>query len=56
MLCVEVGEEREIQKSYWMEQTSELNLEAMMRDSAASDLDKEDRPEVYIFMCALLSV
>ncbi|WMV35240.1 hypothetical protein MTR67_028625 [Solanum verrucosum] len=41
-----VGQEREIQKSYWMEQTTELNLEAMMLDSAASDLDKEDRPEV----------
>ncbi|XP_016493417.2 phosphoethanolamine N-methyltransferase 1 [Nicotiana tabacum] len=39
-------QEREIQKSYWMEQAAELTLEAMMLDSEASDLDKEDRPEV----------
>lgn len=48
VLCVEVGKEREIQKSYWMEQTAELNLEAMMLDSEASDFDKQDRPEVYV--------
>ncbi|OIT21052.1 PREDICTED: phosphoethanolamine N-methyltransferase 1-like [Nicotiana attenuata] len=39
-------QEREIQKSYWMEQAAELTLEAMMLDSEASDLDKEDRTEV----------
>ncbi|MFS8007002.1 putative phosphoethanolamine N-methyltransferase [Helianthus anomalus] len=39
------GEEREIQKSYWMEHSVELTLEAMMLDSMASQLDKEERPE-----------
>lgn len=50
MLCVAVENEREIQKSYWIEKTSELNLEAMMLDSEASDLDKQGRPEVYIYI------
>ncbi|MCD7452158.1 hypothetical protein HAX54_015270 [Datura stramonium] len=40
----EVGQqEREIQKSYWNDQTAALNLEAITLDSEASDLDKEDR-------------
>ncbi|CAL9218135.1 unnamed protein product [Arabidopsis halleri] len=39
-------EERDIQKSYWMEHSSDLTVEAMMLDSKASDLDKEERPEV----------
>lgn len=38
--------ERDIQKSYWMEHSSDLTVEAMMLDSKASDLDKEERPEV----------
>ncbi|KAL5697414.1 phosphoethanolamine N-methyltransferase [Ranunculus cassubicifolius] len=42
-----VGEdERDVQKTYWMEHTIDLTLEAMMLDSKASDLDKEERPEV----------
>ncbi|XP_010533969.1 PREDICTED: phosphomethylethanolamine N-methyltransferase [Tarenaya hassleriana] len=40
------GEEREIQKSYWMEHSADLTVEAMMLDSRAADLDKEERPEV----------
>ncbi|KAH7528573.1 hypothetical protein FEM48_Zijuj05G0086400 [Ziziphus jujuba var. spinosa] len=40
------GEEREIQKNYWMEHSVDLTVEAMMLDSKASDLDKEERPEV----------
>lgn len=44
MLCV--GQEREVQKSYWIEHTAELTVEAMMLDSKAADLDKEERPEV----------
>ncbi|OIT04993.1 PREDICTED: phosphoethanolamine N-methyltransferase 1-like isoform X1 [Nicotiana attenuata] len=40
------GQEREVQKSYWMEHTAELTVEAMMLDSKAADLDKEERPEV----------
>ncbi|CAD5190557.1 unnamed protein product [Musa acuminata subsp. malaccensis] len=39
-------EEREVQKSYWMEHSRDLTLEAMMLDSRASELDKEERPEV----------
>jgi histone H3/H4/SAM-dependent methyltransferase len=43
-----IGQEREIQKSYWIEQTAGLKLEAMMHvhDLESSDLDKEDRHEV----------
>ncbi|KAJ9141546.1 hypothetical protein P3X46_032071 [Hevea brasiliensis] len=39
-------EEREIQKNYWIEHSAELTVEAMMLDSKASVLDKEERPEV----------
>ncbi|KAL6494917.1 glycylpeptide N-tetradecanoyltransferase [Orobanche gracilis] len=38
-------QEREVQKSYWIEHSVDLTLEAMMLDSKASDLDKEERPE-----------
>lgn len=38
--------EREIQKTYWTEHSADLTLESMMLDSKASDLDKEERPEV----------
>ncbi|PRQ15904.1 putative phosphoethanolamine N-methyltransferase [Rosa chinensis] len=40
------GQEREIQKSYWEENSTDLTVESMMLDSKASDLDKEERPEV----------
>ncbi|CAL9068775.1 phosphoethanolamine N-methyltransferase-like [Musa acuminata AAA Group] len=40
------GEEREVQKIYWIEHSKELTVEAMMLDSHASELDKEERPEV----------
>ncbi|RRT57042.1 hypothetical protein B296_00032805 [Ensete ventricosum] len=39
-------EEREVQKIYWIEHSKELTVEAMMLDSHASELDKEERPEV----------
>lgn len=42
------GEEREVQKNYWMEHSADLTVEAMMLDSQASDLDKEERPEVML--------
>nr|XP_027126928.1 phosphomethylethanolamine N-methyltransferase-like [Coffea arabica] len=45
MAAVE-GQEREVQKSYWIEHTTDLTVEAMMLDSMAADLDKEERPEV----------
>ncbi|XP_042403127.1 phosphomethylethanolamine N-methyltransferase-like isoform X1 [Zingiber officinale] len=38
--------EREVQKSYWTEHSKDLTVEAMMLDSHASALDKEERPEV----------
>jgi len=41
-----VEAEREVQKSYWIEHSKDLTVEAMMLDSRASDLDKEERPEV----------
>ncbi|KAI4329995.1 hypothetical protein MLD38_028311 [Melastoma candidum] len=40
------GNEREVQKSYWIEHSVDLTVEAMMLDSKAADLDKEERPEV----------
>ncbi|KFK39125.1 hypothetical protein AALP_AA3G204100 [Arabis alpina] len=39
-------EERDIQKNYWIEHSVDLTVESMMLDSKASDLDKEERPEV----------
>ncbi|KAL6545523.1 glycylpeptide N-tetradecanoyltransferase [Orobanche gracilis] len=43
-------QEREVQKSYWIEHSVDLTLEAMMLDSKASDLDKEERPEVLALL------
>ncbi|KAF9667536.1 hypothetical protein SADUNF_Sadunf15G0033400 [Salix dunnii] len=39
-------EEREVQKKYWMDNISDLSVNAMMLDSKASELDKEERPEI----------
>lgn len=53
-----VGEEREIQKAYWMEHyssSSDLTVEAMILDSKASDLDREERPEVYTHIYIYMS-
>lgn len=61
-----VGGEREIQKSYWVEHSADLTVEAMMLDSKAVNLDKEERPEVislssgcdaldFFFMCLCFS-
>ncbi|XP_006655550.1 LOW QUALITY PROTEIN: phosphoethanolamine N-methyltransferase 1-like [Oryza brachyantha] len=42
-----VGEvERKAQRSYWEEHSKALTVEAMMLDSRAADLDKEERPEI----------
>jgi hypothetical protein len=38
--------ERKAQMRYWEEHSRELTVEAMMLDSCAADLDREDRPEV----------
>ncbi len=43
---VQTAEEREAQKQYWKEHSSEATVEAMMLDSKASVIDKEERPEV----------
>lgn len=45
-----VGGERELQKSYWLEHFADFTGEAMMLDSKASDLDKEERPEVIALL------
>lgn len=47
LLCFE-GQEREVQKNYWIQHSADLTVEAMMLDSQASDLDKEERPEVML--------
>lgn len=51
MCLVKIGveEERDIQKNYWIEHSADLTVEAMMLDSRASDLDKEERPEVSTY-------
>ena len=38
--------ERSAQKSYWTEHSVETTVEAMMLDSQAKIIDKEERPEV----------
>jgi hypothetical protein len=38
--------ERDAQKAYWKEHSSEATVEAMMLDSKAADIDKMERPEV----------
>lgn len=45
-----MSDEREIQKSYWIQHCADLSVEAMMLDSKASDLDKEERPEVRLLI------
>ncbi|GAU16290.1 hypothetical protein TSUD_299220 [Trifolium subterraneum] len=46
-VVVEVKEdERQVQRSYWKEHCADLSVESMMLDSNASNLDKEERPEV----------
>ncbi|XP_022955089.1 phosphomethylethanolamine N-methyltransferase-like isoform X1 [Cucurbita moschata] len=49
MASAQIGgkkQEREVQKNYWTEHSADLTVEAMMLDSQASNLDKEERPEV----------
>ena len=38
-------DERNAQKSYWTEHSLEATVEAMMLDSQAKAIDKEERPE-----------
>lgn len=44
-----------MQKSYWIEHTTDLSVEAMMLDSKAADLDKEERPEVVLHFLLFFS-
>ncbi len=39
------NQERQAQKCYWTENATEATVEAMMLDSNASVIDKEERPE-----------
>jgi phosphoethanolamine N-methyltransferase len=39
-------EERKVQRSYWEEHSRDLSVAAMMLDSRAAELDKEERLEV----------
>ena len=43
-----------MQKNYWIEHSADLSVEAMMLDSKASELDKEERPEVIIIALSLI--
>jgi phosphoethanolamine N-methyltransferase len=38
--------ERAAQKSYWADHSADASVEAMMLDSQAAIIDKEERPEV----------
>lgn len=40
------GKERSMQKSYWADHSLEASVEAMMLDSQAKMIDREERPEV----------
>ena len=41
-----VYDERNLQKTYWTEHSVEATVEAMMLDSQAKAIAKEERPEV----------
>ncbi|KAL9330354.1 hypothetical protein ACSQ67_005357 [Phaseolus vulgaris] len=47
--------ERDMQKLYWVQHSADLSVEAMMLDSKAAHLDKEERPEVFSLSLSLLS-
>ena len=42
----DTGKERTLQKSYWADHSLEASVEAMMLDSQAKMIDREERPEV----------
>lgn len=44
-----------MQKLYWVQHSADLSVEAMMLDSKAAHLDKEERPEVFSLSLSLLS-
>lgn len=42
----ETPAERQAQRAYWKEHSSEATVESMMLDSKAKDIDRLERPEV----------
>lgn len=42
--------ERAAQKSYWADHSATASVEAMMLDSQAAVIDKEERPEVCVWV------
>ena len=42
-------QERTLQKSYWTDHSLEASVEAMMLDSQAKMIDREERPEVRAY-------
>lgn len=44
---VEPAQDRAAQKSYWADHSATASVEAMMLDSQAAVIDKEERPEVH---------
>lgn len=46
LVVEETGKERTLQKSYWTDHSLEASVEAMMLDSQAKMIDREERPEV----------
>jgi len=47
--------ERAAQKSYWADHSATASVEAMMLDSQAAVIDKEERPEVRVCDTLLVS-
>lgn len=45
--------EREAQKAYWAKHSEECTVEAMMLDSQAAVIDKQERPEARSIPCFL---
>lgn len=44
-----VSAERQAQKTYWLQHSSQPTVEAMMLDSKASEIDQLERPEVSAY-------
>lgn len=47
-------DERNAQKNYWLEHSSQPTVEAMMLDSKAAEIDQLERPEVSQVQQSLL--
>lgn len=49
VISTDPAQERVAQKSYWADHSADASVEAMMLDSQAAMIDKEERPEVRSF-------